>query len=149
MVAGYDSFNERIEEVYRAMTSYLGFRLREPLTLRQFTIAADSLGQGCGLRDRFDNAHMDGILLPTGQQGELQEWTLFAIGFEALVAQILRLDPDWKGNDYRRGPGRGPGSSSDWTPMTARGESGGGGTAVAESVAPSGLPTRWRGHAPS
>jgi hypothetical protein len=99
VVAGYDSFNERIEEVYRAMTSYLGFRLREPLTLRQFTIAADSLGQGCGLRDRFDNAHMDGILLPTGQQGELQEWTLFAIGFEGLVTQFFELDPDWKGNE--------------------------------------------------
>ena len=98
VVAGYDSFNERIEEVYRAMTSHLGFRLREPLTLRQFTIAADSLGQGCGLRDRFDSTHMDGILLPTGHQGELQEWTLFAIAFDGLVTQFFELDPDWQGN---------------------------------------------------
>ncbi len=98
VVAGYDAFNERIEEVYVAMTTYVGYRLRQPLTLRQFTVAADSLGQGCGLRDRFDSTHMDGILLPTGHQGALQEWTLFAIGFHALVTQFFELDPDWQGN---------------------------------------------------
>jgi hypothetical protein len=98
VVAGFDAFNERIEEVYMAMTHHVGYRLRHPLTLRQFTIAADSLGQGCGLRDRFDSTHMDGILLPTGHKGALQEWTLFAIGFHALVIQFSELDPEWRGN---------------------------------------------------
>ena len=52
LVSGYSVFNERIEEVYTAMISFLGFRLRETFTLRQFTVAADALGQGCGLRER-------------------------------------------------------------------------------------------------
>ena len=96
LVAGHDAFNERIEEVYVAMTSLLGYRLRLPLTLRQFTTAADALGQGCGLRDLVDSRNMEGILLPTGPGGQEQEWTLFAIGFHGLVEQFFELDPDWQ-----------------------------------------------------
>lgn len=96
LVAGHDAFNERIEEVYVAMMSLLGYRLRRPLTLRQFTTAADSLGQGCGLRDLVDGRNMAGILLPTGPRGQDQEWTLFAIGFHGLVKQFFELDPDWQ-----------------------------------------------------
>ncbi len=96
LVEGQDAFNERIEEVYLAVTDALGFRLRPPLTLRQFTVAADALGQGIGLRDQFDSRHMDSIWLPTGPNGEVQEWTLFAIGFESLVRRFFEIDPDWR-----------------------------------------------------
>jgi hypothetical protein len=100
LVSGYSVFNERIEEVYTAITSYLGFRLRETFSLRQFTIAADALGQGCGLRDRVEDSTMDGIARSTGPGGELQEWTLFAIAFEALVNQFFEIDPDWRPDDH-------------------------------------------------
>ena len=73
----------------------LGFRLREGFALRQFTIAVDCLGQGCGLRDQVDNTHMEVIIRATGPGGEPQEWTLFAIGFESLVQQFFEIDPDW------------------------------------------------------
>jgi hypothetical protein len=96
LVTGYDAFNDRIEEIYMAVAKLLGYRLRKPLTLRQFAIAAATMGQGCGLRDRIDSREMDGILLPTGPNGEDQEWTLFAIAFEALVNQFFELDPDWE-----------------------------------------------------
>ncbi len=99
LVAGHDAFNERIERVYVSMTSLLGFRLRHPLTLRQFTTAADALGQGCGLRDRFDSREMEGILLPTGVDGQEQEWTLFAVAFHGLVKQFFELDPSWQPPD--------------------------------------------------
>ncbi len=95
LVSGYNAFNERIEEAYVAITSFLGYRLREGLTLRQFTIAANTLGQGCGLRDRVDSSNMDGIFRSTGPGGEKQEWTLFAIAFEGLVKQFFELVPDW------------------------------------------------------
>jgi len=96
LVHGYDAFNDRIEGAYRAITEMLGFRLREGLTLRQFTIAADCLGQGCGLRDQVDNTHMDGIIRATGPGGAPQEWTLFGIGFDSLVQQFFEIDPDWR-----------------------------------------------------
>ena len=95
LVAGYDAFNDRIEDAYLAIISFLGFRLRQGFTLRQFTIAADCLGQGCGLRDRVDDSNMDGIIRATGPGGAPQEWTLFAIGFESLVQQFFEIDPDW------------------------------------------------------
>jgi hypothetical protein len=28
--------------------------------------------------------------------GEPQEWTLFAIGFECLVGRFFEIDPDWR-----------------------------------------------------
>jgi len=99
LVSGYDSFNRRIEEVYAAITEYLGYRLREHFTLRQFTVAVDSLGQGCGLRDRVDDAHKRVVVRATGPGGADQDWTLFAVAFEAMVHQFFELDPDWQPAD--------------------------------------------------
>ena len=62
----------------------------------QFAIAADSLGQGYGLRDRIDGSIMDYIALPTGPGGVTQQWTLLAIAFEGLVQRFFEIDPDWE-----------------------------------------------------
>ena len=77
------------------MAARLGLRLRGGLTLRQFAIAAESLGEGCALRNGVDGPDMSGILWPTGPQGDLRSWTLFGVGLEALVVQFFELDPDW------------------------------------------------------
>jgi len=95
LLAGYQAFTLRIEELYAAMIAYLGFRLREQFTLHQFVIAADSLSQGYGLRDRVDNSSAEAIPRPTGPGGEWREWTVFAIAFEGLVNQFFEIDPDW------------------------------------------------------
>lgn len=95
LMTGYETFTERIEAVYAAMTAYLGFRLREGFTLRQFSIAVDALGQGCGLRERVDDSMLNSIVRKTGPRGETQEWTLFAVAFEALVHQFFEIDPEW------------------------------------------------------
>lgn len=95
LVSGYDAFTDRIAEVYAAMAELLGFRLREQFTLHQFAVAADALGQGCGLRDRVDQSKMEGIVRATGPNDEMQEWTLFAVAFEGLVRQFFEIDPDW------------------------------------------------------
>ena len=65
-----------------------------PLTFRQLSVAVGALAEGCSLRQRVDGA-MAGILRPTGPGGAEQEWTLFAIGLEALVEMFLEPDPDW------------------------------------------------------
>jgi hypothetical protein len=69
-------------------------RIRAPLTFRQLSVAVGALAEGCALRQRVDH-HMEGILRPTGPDGEDQEWTLFAIGLEGLLQTFLELDPDW------------------------------------------------------
>jgi hypothetical protein len=96
LTEGYESFNSQMEAVYESLTRVLGFRLRESFTLRQFTVAVDSLGQGSGLRDRIDDAHKTPIVRKSGSRGESQEWSLFGIAFEAMVNQFFELDPDWQ-----------------------------------------------------
>jgi hypothetical protein len=38
---------------------------------------------------------MNGIMRPTGPDGEEQEWTLFGLALEALAYEFFELDPDW------------------------------------------------------
>ncbi len=94
LLDGYDSFTGLWEEAYRALASLVGMRVRAPLTFRQLSVAIGALAEGCSLRQRVDGA-MAGILRPTGPGGADQEWTLFAIGLEALVEMFLEPDPDW------------------------------------------------------
>jgi hypothetical protein len=94
LLAGYDAFVERIEGIYAGMASFLGLRLREPFTIREFVIAADSLAQGYGLRDRLDRS-TPAIVRPTGPGGEDQDWTIFGVGLEGLVRQFFEIDPEW------------------------------------------------------
>ncbi len=95
LLSGYETFTERIEGMYSALTAYLGFRLREGLTLRHFVIASDSLSQGYGLRDRIDSSATETIIRPTGPDGEAQEWTIFGMALEGLVREFFEIDPDW------------------------------------------------------
>ncbi len=94
LVTGYDKVTELWEDAYRALAALLGLRVREPLTIRQFTVAIGALAEGCALRQRVDG-QMEGILRPTGPNGEDQEWTLFGMGLEALQRLFFEPDPDW------------------------------------------------------
>jgi hypothetical protein len=96
---GYEVYTEQYEAAYRGLTQTLGMRLREKLTLRQFTIAAESFGEGCELRRRVDPRGMETILRATGPNGEDQPWTLYAVGIEGLVHQFFELDPHWRLED--------------------------------------------------
>jgi hypothetical protein len=95
LATGYQSFTAHFEKAYLAMADYVGIRLKGPLTIRQFTIAVGALAEGCVLRTRVDADNMEGLWLPTGPEGELQEWTLFSIGLDALVRQFFELTPEW------------------------------------------------------
>jgi hypothetical protein len=96
---GNEVFTEQYEQAYRGLTNTLGMRLRDKFTLRQFTILAESLGEGCELRRRVDPRGMGPILRATGPNGEDQPWTLYAIGIEGLVHQFFELDPYWRLED--------------------------------------------------
>lgn len=99
---GYDAFTARIEAVYTTMIRFLGYRLREEFVLRDFVIAADSLAQGFGFRDRIDDSMMKPIVRSTGPGGTEQEWTLFGAALEGLVNQFFEIDPGWRLKAGRR-----------------------------------------------
>jgi hypothetical protein len=94
LLEGYESVTEMYLQTYRALAEFLGVRLREGLTMRQLTVSVGALAEGCALRNRVDS-DMEGITLPTGPGGEVQEWTLFGLGLEALALRYLEIDPEW------------------------------------------------------
>jgi hypothetical protein len=96
LLRSYETFTEQIQRMYETLTSFLGYRLREEFTYRQFVIATDSLGQGYGLRVRVDNSVSEVMMRSTGPGGQPQEWTLFAVAFEGLLQQFFEIDPAWR-----------------------------------------------------
>lgn len=92
---GYENVSRRLETGYAQMLSSFGFRLREPLTLRQLTVATGALAEGCALRSSVDPASTQRILRPTGPGRADQEWTLFSVGVEALLRVFVEIDPEW------------------------------------------------------
>jgi hypothetical protein len=96
LLEGYEATTDMWAELHGAVLDHLGFRVRAPFSLRQFTVSVGALVEGCALRA---GAEQDGSVLerPTGPGGRSQEWTLFGVGLEALAAQYVELDPDWTG----------------------------------------------------
>jgi hypothetical protein len=94
LVEGYEGFTTLWEGAYAGLAALLGLRAKAPLTFRQLSVAVGALAEGCSLRQRVDT-DLGLILRPTGPNDELEEWTLFAVGLEALLMQFLELDPDW------------------------------------------------------
>ena len=94
LLKGYMEFTTLWEGAYSGLADLLGMRVKTPLTFRQLSVAVGALAEGCSLRQHVD-PNLGVILRPTGPNGEDREWTLFAIGLEALILQFLEPDPDW------------------------------------------------------
>jgi len=91
---GYRSVAEFWGANFGALVAVLGLRLRPNCTLEQFVLAVIAYSEGCSLRQRTSD-RIETMFLPTGANGEDQEWSLFAFGLEALVHQFLEPDPDF------------------------------------------------------
>jgi hypothetical protein len=92
LAEGYESVTEFWERIYGWLTEFLGLRMREPRTIRQFTVAVTALSEGYSLREHVDG-NIEQFILPTGQNGEDQEWTLYGAGLEALAHRFIEPDP--------------------------------------------------------
>jgi hypothetical protein len=84
------------EGLFTGVCAAIGIRVRAPLTLRQFTVAATALAEGSALRQGGD-PDLERIVRPTGPLGAPQEWTLFGVCLEALALRFFEIDPDWPG----------------------------------------------------
>lgn len=92
----YVDVTTQMEAIYTALLDFIGFRSRDGLSVRQFAVAAAALTEGCVLRERVDPTPMNGIVRPSGRDGEDQDWTLFGIALHALTEQFFELDPEWE-----------------------------------------------------
>ena len=93
--AGHTLFTKLWEETFAALAALLGLRIRPELDMSQFVMVLTALDQGFSLRHRI-NGKIEYVTRPTGLNGENQDWTLFALGLEALVHQFFEIDPDWE-----------------------------------------------------
>ncbi len=94
LLDGYEATTGLWEAMHGGVLAHLGFRVRAPYTVRQLTVSVGALVEGCALRAGAESG-TEVVLRPTGPEGADEEWTLFGIGLEALLAQYTELDPDW------------------------------------------------------
>ena len=94
LAEGYDSVTDFWAGVYSGLVAFLGLRVREPRTVRQFVLATTSVSEGDILRYNILR-EMPTLELPSGPGGERQEWSLFALSIEALALQFFEPDPDF------------------------------------------------------
>jgi hypothetical protein len=88
---GYTSFTKLWEESFTALAALLGLRIRPDSDISEFVMVVTALDQGFSLRHRI-NGKMEYVTRPTGLNGEDEDWTLFALGLEALVHQFFEPD---------------------------------------------------------
>lgn len=81
LVAGYS-------KMFLDFAVVFGWQVRSPYTIDQFTWCAYALVEGLSNR-AGSTAHHDEIVRPTGLHGEDESWTLFAVGFDALVTEFF------------------------------------------------------------
>ena len=94
LLDSYQTVAEFWERTFSGLFAFLGYRIRDPRTMRQFTDAVLAWSEGHSIRQRVSGA-VSRMQLPTGPRGEMQEWTLFGVGLEALVEQFIEPDPDF------------------------------------------------------
>ena len=80
-------------ELYAGLSEIVGYRLRDGLSMEQFSTAIAALLEGLAMRDGFSE-HLVGIDRPTGPDGEIESWTLFAIGFEGIYGVFFEPIPE-------------------------------------------------------
>jgi hypothetical protein len=91
---GYTSVSRFWSEAIAGFMEFLGLRIRQPWTMAEFTMAVIAYSEGCSLR-QHTSGNSELMIRPTGPDGEDQQWTLFAVGLEALVNQFLELDTEF------------------------------------------------------
>jgi hypothetical protein len=114
---GYTSFTKFWEESFATLATLLGLRIRPQSEMSQFVMVLAALDQGFSIRHRI-NGQVERVTRPTGPNGEDEEWTLFAVGLEALVHEFFEPDPTYDSNSPE-----GPAGASEESPQPISAES--------------------------
>lgn len=74
--------------LYADVCEVFGLELRDGLTIEQFAAASYAANEGLAQRITNEPARRN-IQLPSGPDGEMQDWSLFAVAFEALIERFF------------------------------------------------------------
>ena len=94
LLDGLDEVAELWDQIYGVICASLGLRVRDGLTMRQFTVASAALVEGSALAQGGD-PELVMVTRPTGPGGAPEEWTVFGIGLDALSHTFFEIDPAW------------------------------------------------------
>ena len=80
-------------DLYAALSEIVGYRLRPGMKMEHFSTAIAAMLEGLAMRHGV-SPHLTGIERSTGLGGEVEEWTLFGIGFEGLYLVFFEPIPE-------------------------------------------------------
>lgn len=79
---------ELFGSMYLSVAALFGLELKSEFTVGHLAVAGVAAMEGLGMRAGI-NEHVENFMRPTGPNGELQEWSMFAVMFEGLVQQFF------------------------------------------------------------
>ena len=83
LIASEMMITDLFNDMYEALSAIAGYRLRAGMSIDVFSTAAAALVEGISMRHGISK-HLGPIKRPTGLNGELEDWSLYAMSFEAL-----------------------------------------------------------------
>ena len=98
LAGGMDAAVSGLEAVLTVVHEHLGVRMRDGLTLTQHCESVGAMVAGFALR-QASRDEPQVCKLPTGPDGQQQEWTLFGLALEGLAMRSVELIPDWEPPD--------------------------------------------------
>jgi hypothetical protein len=79
--------------VLQEVLDAVGYQLKPGFSLTQLANSIYALSEGFALHDRFAPEHVVTLERLTGPNGSTQDWTLFAVGVEALLMHFAESSP--------------------------------------------------------
>jgi len=94
LAEGERGLTQMFSELYEGLAGLFQYQVKEPFTLDQFSSAGASLIEGIAMRHGFNDFVTD-IERPTGFNGAMESWSLFAIAFESMfIGMFEPMNPD-------------------------------------------------------
>ncbi len=87
----------RYEELYEAGLSICGWRIRDGFSLHDASVTLSALAEGVLMRMMVEPEVNHAMVQVRPSDGANVEWSLLAIGMNALVDYFAEPDPDWAG----------------------------------------------------
>lgn len=89
--AGEEYLIDMYSGLYLDVAQAIGMQLRAEYRIEEFAAACYGVNEGLSGR-LSSNYRKVGIERPTGPDGEIREWTLFSVAFEALIEHFFEWD---------------------------------------------------------
>jgi hypothetical protein len=94
LTASYRATTDDYVAIFSTIFDRIGYRVIAPFSVEDFVVEIASVAEGLAIRETFEGTTRRTVELPTGADGELEEWNLFGIAVDALASRLLEpVDP--------------------------------------------------------